>query len=81
MGIMPTHKHNCESCKHIKTVNNVDWYHCPKCDGGTLVGRRSDEPSDYWSMTVGIIKRWEDEKYDGTEFCKMAQQIVKENNL
>lgn len=56
----PQYKHNCNGCVFIEqseaTGRVIDWYHCPRCDGGTIVGRASDEPSDYWSMPVGVIK-------------------------
>lgn len=78
---MPIHKHDSKCCNFLKTVNNVDWYHCPNCDGGTILGRKSDEPSDYWSMTVGIVKRWEAQQFEPTDFGKAAQQIIKELKL
>jgi hypothetical protein len=50
------YKHDCKSCKWVgwisctKRLGNM--YFCPKCDGGTVIIRFSDDPGDYWSSPI-----------------------------
>jgi hypothetical protein len=74
----PKYKHDCRECRFLRTENGADWYYCPKCDGGTIIGRFGDEGYAYWSSPIDIILRWTKEGYDGTEFAKVAQKLVEE---
>ena len=47
----PLHSHDCTNCKYLGTVyiesKEIDFYYC--LSTGSVVGRLSSEPDDYWS--------------------------------
>ena len=54
--MVPQFTHDCNACKFITTVGDIDVYTC----GGTIIARFSSEGSDYASMRLdmftGMIK-------------------------
>lgn len=60
-GTIEPYKHDCKNCEwvgwypHSKPYGNV--YICRNGKDETLIIRYSDEPSDYWSMPLGISRR------------------------
>jgi len=58
------YKHDCDQCIWVGWVpwreaqdGYGNMYYCPRCDGGTIVIRYGDEPSDYYSSPIGASDR------------------------
>jgi hypothetical protein len=49
-GLPPRHEHDCDRCVFLGQHEEFDLYVCP--GEPTLLARRSDEGSDYWSGSV-----------------------------
>ena len=51
----PKWKHDCTACTYIGSMHmhnhTADWYVC----SGSVIARRSDEGSDYWSMPTDMV--------------------------
>lgn len=60
----PVHQHDCQRCRylgHTRIDNHeVDVYHCPDSDGGSMVLRYGSEGPEYWSMLVGLLRQASD---------------------
>ena len=50
----PLHKHDCERCMFLGSINGMDGYYCPT--GETYILRFSSEGSDYTSR--GDRRKW-----------------------
>jgi len=46
-------KHDCKECEWVGWISNSKLGNVYICQGKTVVIRYSDEPSDYWSSTIG----------------------------
>ena len=49
----PTHQHDCDACEYVDSYQGVDWYVCPD---KSVVGRRSSDGPDYWSMPIDMLQ-------------------------
>lgn len=50
-GAKPQHQHDCGMCRFIGTIDKFDLYICKD----TILLRRSDEPSEYWSSGLYLF--------------------------
>jgi len=55
----PIFKHDCQNCKFLGHLESdiCDLYICPKDESSDVVCRFSDEPSDYRSMLMSVVRR------------------------
>ena len=67
MKMIPRHDHDCLDCRFLGALDGpdayrmnepaeFDLYFCPRCDGGSVIARRSSEGSDYISTAIGILR-------------------------
>lgn len=55
----PKYKHDCESCYFLGSNEIVDFYFCNKhfiSKEGSMIIRLGDNPIDYFSMPVDVVK-------------------------
>jgi hypothetical protein len=79
----PAYKHDCAACRFIVSVSlygeTMDAYYHPPTLGpgsGTLVLRRSDDGSDYWSMPVDMLQNAGPAVYDDGRYAYSGYQII-----
>lgn len=63
------YKHDCDDCKYLGTVEGphprlalpnpvkvaYDLHFCQRCDGGSVIARYSNEPSNYVSSPLSML--------------------------
>lgn len=57
----PRFQHDCDSCEYLgqsdeRAKRDYDLWYCARCDGGSLIARRSSEGSDYASSPIDILR-------------------------
>lgn len=51
----PRYIHDCKACNFLGQHNEYDLYYCARCEGGSVIARRSSEGSDYSSSMLSIV--------------------------
>src|SRR5688572_30134387 len=88
---MPTFTHDCDDCRFLGTIkvksfrfpkkeSTIDSYHCPLCDGGTIVLRYGNNGPDYASMPIDSIPSVRD-SVRASAYRWALSQLNKSTNL
>jgi hypothetical protein len=55
MTAKPRYTHDCDVCIFVGHFERYDVHYCPRCDGGSLIMRFSNDGPEYASMPIGGI--------------------------
>lgn len=52
------YRHDCDSCRFLGADSQHEWYFCKgiKSPHGTIIARSGDDPGDYWSCPLDVLK-------------------------
>lgn len=54
MSESPRYRHDCDSCIYLGAFGRFDLWHCPHCDGGSVIARYGDEGAQYASGPINL---------------------------